>query len=337
MNTQFDIVATLGPASESVDTIEQLIQAGLTYARLNFSHGTHDNHERLVGHIRTAAKRTGKKVSIIADLQGPKLRIGSLPKVQAELKKNETISIVTRPVGDDEVSTISIPADIFQGIRVGDEILLGDGIVSLRVLEAAPEILTATVLTGGIIRSHNGFHVPTNPLNIPILTTKDKEDLMFALSLRVSHVAASFVRTAEDIRIVRTMLQGTGIGADVKIIAKLERPQAIENLVEIVEATDMVMVARGDLGIEMPLDQVPVLTKKIIDECRRQHKQVIVATQMMESMMENARPTRAEVSDIAHAVWDGATGTMLSEETAMGKYPVEAVTWMRKVITSAQS
>jgi pyruvate kinase len=330
------IVCTLGPASNSESMIDRLMRAGMDVARINFSHGTHAEHARTIARVREASGRLSKPIAVLADLQGPKIRTGALQQGRpVPLRAGQRFTISTRQqLGTRKgVSTTyhRLPADVSRG----DRILLGDGLIELRVLSTTSNSVVCEVINGGDLGEHKGINLPGIRLKIPALTAKDREDLAFALRHGVNYVAVSFVRRAEDVRQAKAAIARAR--RDVPVIAKLEKPEAIENLDAILEAADGVMVARGDLGVEMSLEKVPVIQKEIIAKACEARRPVITATQMLESMTQNPRPTRAEASDVANAVFDGSDALMLSAETATGAYPVETVRTMDRIIREAES
>jgi pyruvate kinase len=330
------IVCTLGPASNSESMIDRLMRAGMDVARINFSHGTHAEHARTIARVREASGLLSKPIAVLADLQGPKIRTGALQQGRPiPLRAGQRFTISTRQqLGTREgVSTTyqRLPADVSRG----DRILLGDGLIELRVLSTTSNSVVCEVINGGDLGEHKGINLPGVRLKIPALTAKDREDLAFALRHGVNYVAVSFVRRAEDVRQAKAAIARAR--RDVPVIAKLEKPEAIENLDAILEAADGVMVARGDLGVEMSLEKVPVIQKEIIAKACEARRPVITATQMLESMTQNPRPTRAEASDVANAVFDGSDALMLSAETATGAYPVETVRTMDRIIREAES
>lgn len=329
------IICTLGPATESEEMIEQLLDAGMDVARLNFSHGDHETHARLFRRIREVARRRNCHLAILADLQGPKIRVGELEDgrpVTLEEGQNVVIDTEVEQGTARRLSTTyhDLPRDVHPGTRV----LIDDGLVELRVLRTTDTQVVCEVVYGGTVREHAGINLPGAAISAPSLTNKDRDDLRFALEMGADYVALSFVRSAEDVRTVRRAI--ADLGADTPVVAKLEKPEALDELEEVVAASDVVMIARGDLGVETSPGAVPVLQKRIIAECRRQRIPVITATQMLESMTHSPRPTRAEASDVANAVFDGTDALMLSGETAIGEYPAEAVTMMRKIATIAE-
>ena len=332
------IVATLGPASQDAGTLDRLIEAGMNVTRLNFSHGTHAEYSALIGRVRQAAERAGQPICILQDLQGPKIRVGDLPVEGVVLKRGDTVTLTTLK-GSEDGSGIPVDfAELPHFVRKGGRILLDDGNLELEATDIAKETVQATVIIGGKLKSHKGINLPGAEIDIPGLTHKDEEDLAAGLEMGVDMVAISFVRTAEDVARVRKAISANNPERlDTPIIAKLERGEALENLHEIVEAADGVMVARGDLGVELPPETVPIAQKQIIDAANQQGKLVITATQMLDSMIMNPRPTRAEASDVANAIFDGTDAVMLSGETAVGKYPVESVAMMDAIVREAES
>ncbi|HVP20285.1 MAG TPA: pyruvate kinase [Anaerolineaceae bacterium] len=344
MDRKAKIVATLGPSSQDEGTLRGLIEAGLDVARLNFSHGTHDDHAARIDMIHRLSEEIGKPVTILQDLQGPKLRVGNLPGKGILLQAGQKVKLASVE-GDEssngpESTTTFIPMvvpDLAGALSVGNRILLDDGHLELQVTGVGENEIEANVVLGGILSSHKGVNLPGSKLKIPGFTEKDKADLEFGLAHGIDCVAISFVKTAQDILTVREAISTFAPGrADTPIIAKLERPEAIDNLEEIMRVTDGVMVARGDLGVETSPSFVPIVQKKIIQEANRQCKMVITATQMLDSMIQNPRPTRAEASDVANAVFDGTDAVMLSGETASGSYPVESVKMMDSIVRAAE-
>jgi pyruvate kinase len=327
------ILATLGPASREPAVLDRLIAAGLDAVRLNFSHGTQDAHRETYQRVRDAAARAGRPIAILQDLQGPKIRIGVV-KGQMPVPTGSTLTITTRRVegADGVVPTEfkSLPRDV----KCGDTVLLDEGRISLRVREIQGEDVVCDVEDGGTLSSNKGINVPDAALTAAAMTEKDAADARFGLELGVDFVALSFVRRAQDVEDLRALMRQ--LGRVVPIVAKIEKPQAIDALDEIVAVADGVMVARGDLGIEVPLEMIPAHQKKIIARANHAGKLVITATQMLESMTENPIPTRAEITDVANAVLDGTDAVMLSGETAVGKYPVEAVKRMASIAETCE-
>lgn len=330
--TKTKILATIGPSSASKEQIEKLIDAGADAFRVNFSHGTHEEHKERVNYIRKLEKEKGRFISILADMQGPKLRVGIFDGEGVDLKEGQKFRLDLDPTpGNDK--RVNLPhKEIFAALKPGDKLLLNDGNIVLHVDDCGHDYANTTVLVGGFLSAHKGVNLPNTQLPISAITEKDKEDLKFALKLGVDWIGLSFVQSAEDVREARRL-----IGDKAWLISKLEKPSAIDELDEIIKLSDAVMVARGDLGVECPLPTVPVLQKRIVTCCRKHARPVIIATQMLESMINNPTPTRAEVSDVATAVYDGADAVMLSAETAAGKYPIEAVKMMNSTITQVES
>lgn len=329
------IICTLGPASNSDETIGELMAAGMNVARLNFSHGTHEDHARVFRAVRLEASRQEVAVGILADLQGPKIRVGKIPAPGMELKVGETLIISTDPTAKIEPGRVTIDyTKLAEEIAAGDRILMDDGALEFRVTAIAGSEITTEVVIGGLLKARKGVNLPGVKLSVPALTEKDERDLRFALELGVDVVALSFVRQAADIVKVRELMQECG--RLVPIIAKIEKPEAVENLDDILTECSGIMVARGDLGVEMGPEQIPVIQKRAIDLTNRRGKFVITATQMLDSMIRNPRPTRAEASDVANAVLDGSDAVMLSGETASGAYPLRSVQIMDKIIRSTE-
>ena len=334
MSRRAKIVCTLGPATASQEQVTALIDAGLDVARLNLSHGNHEDHLQAYQRVRAGSDATGRSVGVLADLQGPKIRLGTFAAGPVSLKPGEEFVITT----DDILGTAHEAATTYQGladdVRAGDRILIDDGNVQLDVLGVTGTRLRTRVVVGGRVSDHKGINLPGVAVSAPALTEKDEADLRWALALGVDVVALSFVRTPDDAGDVRKVMGE--VGRHVPLIAKIEKPEAVSVLPEIVEAFDGIMVARGDLGVELPLEQVPAVQKRAISLARERARPVIVATQMLESMISAPRPTRAEVSDVAGAVVEGADAVMLSAETSIGKYPVETVATMARIVTAAE-
>ncbi|NKD76570.1 pyruvate kinase [Haematospirillum sp. H1815] len=325
------IIATLGPSSSTAEQIEMLARTGADVFRLNFSHGSHEDHRARYNMIRAAEEKTGRPISIIMDLQGPKLRVGTFAQGKVTLENGQDFCLDMDKTPGDKTRVCLPHPEIFAVLKVGTELLMDDGKIRVRVTARGENHAMTTVVVGGTLSNNKGLNVPGEVLPISALTEKDRKDLMFGLSLGVDWVALSFVQRAEDVAEARALT-----GNQVGIISKLEKPQAITALHDIVNLSDAVMVARGDLGVECPPEVVPILQKKILSVCRQQGKPVVVATQMLESMISAPTPTRAEASDVATAVYDGADAVMLSAETAAGQYPVEAVSIMSKIIASVE-
>jgi len=329
------IVATLGPASNTVPVFRELVRAGVDIVRLNFSHGSHEEKLALIQMIRKVSREEGKPLCILGDLQGPKIRTSKLKDHQPVLlKAGGRLTITPRDVPGTASCVGTTFKTLAENVEQGSRILLSDGLIELHVHEVVGEDVVCDIINGGLLGEHKGINLPGIPVRVPSLTEKDSEDLEFALRNGVDAIAVSFVRTAEDVRLVRNRV--AAFGGETWIIAKLEKPQAIEHLDTILQVADGIMVARGDLGVEVPPEQVPAYQKHIIRRAAEYRKPVITATQMLESMIENPRPTRAEVSDVANAVYDGTDAVMLSGESAVGKYPVEAVAMMGRIVLEAE-
>ncbi len=329
------IVCTVGPASSSEAILRDLLRTGMDVARLNFSHGTHEEHARMIERIRRAATHEARSIGILQDLAGPKIRTGRLKyRTPIALRRGGKVTITPRDVPG-TASLLSSTIPIAREVSPGSRILLADGLIELRVKAVHGDDIECEVLNGGMLGEHKGINLPGTPLSVPSLTDKDKKDLLFGLKHGIDMVAISFVRTAEDVLDAKRFIAAQNVF--VPIIAKLEKPQAIDNLEAILQAADGVMVARGDLGVEMPAEKIPAIQKLIIQRSADWRKPVITATQMLESMVENPRPTRAEVSDVANAVFDGSDAVMLSAESASGKYPRESVAMMARIVSEAES
>ena len=339
MDTPFrrtKIVATIGPASNSPEMIRKLVSAGMDVARLNFSHGKYEDHAKVVSDLRMISEELGKPVTIMQDLQGPKIRVGQIREEGMELLPGNTVVLVPEKEYRSEPDTFPVDyPNVAEEAKPGMQVLLADGIFELKVLEIKGHQVICTVIEGGILKSRKGVNFPNLNLRLPSLTEKDIKDLDFGLEQDVDWISLSFVRTAEDIRILKRLIEKKG---KIKpVIAKIEKPQAIDHLEDITDEVAGIMVARGDLGVEMSPEKVPMLQKKIIEMCNRKGKPVITATQMLESMIVEPRPTRAETSDVANAIIDGTDCIMLSGETAMGNHPVKSVEMMVKIALDVES
>ncbi|MEE9225354.1 MAG: pyruvate kinase [Bacteroidota bacterium] len=332
------IVCTLGPASTDPEVMGEMIGAGMDIIRLNFSHSTHAHHQELFTAVRQVAQKMGRHITILQDLQGPRIRVGQLAKPVIELKKDEPLTITMEEVLGDEKRISTTYKDLAKDIKQGNRILLDDGRIELKILAVKDSEVFCRVVTGGSLKAYKGMNLPGASISAPALTDKDKVDLEFGLASDVDYVALSFVRKADDIRVLRDFIIEKGPkGKKVPIIAKIEKGEAVADMDAILAEADGVMVARGDLGVELPAEEVPMLQKTIIRKCHGSGKPVIIATQMLESMIENPRPTRAEASDVANAVLDGADAVMLSGETSVGKHPVEAVQFMDRIIRKVET
>jgi pyruvate kinase len=330
------IVCTLGPATSSPEMIDKLIQAGMDVARLNYSHGTHEDRARMVKDLRKASAKRERPIAVLADLQGPKIRTGKLQHGKpVHLYFGKKFRITTKPLIGTEEGVSTTFAALPASVRKGDRILLSDGDIALRVISTSSNEVVTQIENGGDLGENKGINLPGVKLKIPSLTPKDRKDLVQALAIGANYIALSFVRSAKDIRAAKAAIAREG--KDTPVIAKLEKPEAIDNLDEILAITDGVMVARGDLGVEMNPEKVPVVQKQIILKARDALVPVITATQMLDSMQKNPRPTRAEASDVANAVFDGTDALMLSGETASGLYPIESVLMMARIIVEAEA
>ncbi|MEY4640002.1 MAG: hypothetical protein RLY13_1000, partial [Actinomycetota bacterium] len=328
------IVATLGPATSNYEQIRAIIDAGVDVARMNLSHGSYDVHEEIYRTVRKAAADAGKAVGIFVDLQGPKIRLGKFANGPVMLEKGATFKITI----DEILGDVNISGTTYKGlpgdVKPGDVLLIDDGKVGLRATEVTDTTVTTVVEVPGPVSNNKGINLPGVAVNVPALSDKDEEDLRWAIKLGVDMIALSFVRDAADITRVHEIMNEEG--RYLPVIAKIEKPQAVDNLEEIIDAFDAIMVARGDLGVELPFEDVPIVQKRAVELSRRWAKPVIVATQMLETMIENSRPTRAEASDVANAILDGADAVMLSGETSVGAWPVEAVSAMARIIESTE-
>jgi pyruvate kinase len=335
VNRRAKIVCTLGPATSTAPALTELVDAGMDVARFNFSHGTRAEHSVVYGLVRQIAADSGRAVGVLADLQGPKIRLGEFAEGPVVWADDEQIVITTAecPGDHDRVSTTY--GGLSTDVRPGDRLLVDDGKVDLRVVDVFGDDIRCEVVHGGPVSDHKGISLPGIDVSVPPLSEKDIEDLKFALELGVDMVAMSFVRSPEEVKLAHSIMDE--VGRRVPIIAKLEKPEAVSDLPAIVEAFDGLMVARGDLGVEMPLEQIPLVQKRAIRLCREAAKPVIVATQMLDSMISDLRPTRAEVSDVANAVFDGADAVMLSAETSVGLHPAHTVATMGRIVEAAET
>jgi len=328
------IVCTLGPATSTPDQVASLVAAGMDVARLNMSHGHQDGHLAVYQRVRAASDASGHSVGVLADLQGPKIRLGAFQAGPVRLRPGQEFTISVRPVPGDEHEASTTYPGLAGDVRPGDTVLVDDGRVVLEVQAVRGGRIRTRVITGGLVSDHKGLNLPGVQVSVPALTAKDEADLRWALRLRADMIALSFVQGPGDAGPARKIMDETGVR--LPLIAKIEKPQALDTLDEIVDAFDGIMVARGDLGVELPLEQVPMAQKRIITRAMDKAKPVIVATQMLESMISAPRPTRAEASDVANAVLDGADALMLSAETSVGEYPAGAVATMARIITAAE-
>jgi len=328
------IVCTLGPAVSDPERIRGLVDAGMDVARLNFSHGSHADHESMYRLVRDAAEASGRAVGVLADLQGPKIRLGRFADTTVEWRTGDAVEITSDDILGTRTRVSCTYTKLPREVKPGDRLLIDDGKVAVEVTGVEGNDIQALVIEGGPVSNNKGVSLPNVAVSVPALSEKDVEDLRFALRLGVDMVALSFVRSPDDAKLVHEIMEDTGIRRPV--LAKIEKPEAVSALEAIVDAFDGVMVARGDLGVELPLDQVPLVQKRAVQLCREQAKPVIVATQMLDSMIENSRPTRAEASDVANAVLDGTDAVMLSGETSVGRYPVVTVSTMARIIATTE-
>src|ERR687889_486231 len=334
MSRRAKIVCTLGPATGSPEQVTALVESGMDGARLNFRHGAHTGHQKNYRMVREASDRTGHAVAVLADLQGQKIRLGTFADGPVHWETGSRVCITV----DDVEGTAERVSTTYKGLaadaRVGDRLLVDDGKLALSVVEIDGPDVWCLVVEGGEVSNNKGLSLPGVAVSVPALSPKDEEDLRFALHLSVDFIALSFVRRPEDVELVREIMRQEDI--EIPVIAKLEKPEAVENLEAIADAFDGIMVARGDLGVELPLEQVPLVQKRAVQAARERNKPVIVATQMLESMITNSRPTRAEASDVANAVLDGADAVMLSGETSVGRHPIGAVRTMERIIAAVE-
>ncbi len=337
INKKTKIICTIGPSVGTVEKICELIDAGMDAARLNFSHGTHTVHSQYIDNIREAGKIKNKIIAVIQDLSGPKIRVGLLENGSIMLIENQTIRITSDNItGNSKMISTNYP-ELINDVKKGDMVLLDDGNLKLCVISSQPSdnTIECRIINGGILKEHKGINLPNTELTLPPLTEKDMEDLDFGISIGVDFVAMSFVRKAEDIKLLKDIIQSKG--KLIPVIAKIERPEAVVNIDSVIAESDVIMVARGDMGVEISTEEVPIIQKRIIRKCNEAITPVITATQMLESMIENPTPTRAEASDISNAILDGTDCVMLSAETSTGAYPVLAVSTMNKIILKTET
>lgn len=337
MNKKTKIVCTIGPASDNEEVLKKLVEEGLDVCRLNFSHGDHAGHLKKIEMIKKVRKEMNRPIAIMLDTKGPEIRLGDFKDNKTiKLNDGDIFTITTRDIlGDENIVSVSYK-DFPKDLEIGELVLIDDGLVGLRVKEIKDTEVILEVESGGEISSHKGVNVPESDINLPSITEKDKDDIIFGINNDIDFIAASFIRSKEDVLAIREVLEDNG-NYDIRIISKIECRKGLDNIDEIINASDGIMVARGDLGVEILTEEVPIVQKELIKKCNLQSKPVITATQMLDSMIRNPRPTRAEATDVANAVFDGTSAVMLSGESASGKYPVEAVKTMRKIIEVAEN
>lgn len=324
------IICTMGPATDDMDVLRDIARQGMNVARFNFSHGSHEEHKGRMDRLKAVREELGLPIAILLDTKGPEIRTGNMKDGKIFLKKGQQLRLTPRPCeGTPEKISITYP-DLYHDVQAGTSILIDDGLIEMRVEQTQEQDILCRVLNDGVVSNHKGINVPDVHLSIPYLSDKDKADILFGIEQGIDFVAASFVREANDVEQLRCLLDENG-GEAVSIIAKIENQQGVENIDGIIALSDGVMIARGDMGVEIPAEDVPVIQKMLIKKVTHAGKQVITATQMLDSMMKNPRPTRAEITDVANAIYDGTGAIMLSGETAAGMYPVEAVTMMARI------
>ena len=332
MKKRTKIVATLGPASSNEETLTKMVKAGLNVVRLNMSHGSHAEHEERFNLVKEVERKTGLPIPVLVDLCGPKIRIGKLPKEPLFLHRGDTIVLTT---GEPDKNRIPVNyPNLHREVKRGEVILLADGAFRLKVKEVKGRDIVCEVLVGGPLTSHKGVNLPHSKLSVPALTDKDRDDVKFAVEMGADFIALSFVRKADDVKELKDLI--SSLGSDIPVIAKIEKPEAVKNIDQILKVADGIMVARGDLGVELPIEKVPVVQKMLIKKANEAGKPVITATQMLKTMVDLPYPTRAEATDVANAVLDGTDALMLSEETAVGKYPVRVIRTMAKIASEAE-
>tara|TARA_B100000614_G_scaffold79550_1_gene70970 strand:- start:110 stop:1540 length:1431 start_codon:yes stop_codon:yes gene_type:complete len=333
VNNRTKIIATIGPSSSDYQVLREMVITGVDVVRLNFSHGSHKDHKKVISNVRKISDELGVPITILQDLQGPKIRVGKLDKEQIVLKDGNTLSVTSKNIIGNQ-NSICIDNNVIGDINIGEKILIDDGKIELKVVSKEDKQLEAIVVRGGILLERKGVNLPESDIKLSSVTEKDIKDLNFGLKNDVDWIALSFVRSAKDILELKNLIKDSGYST--KVIAKIEKPQAIKNIDDIITESDGLMVARGDLGVEVPMETVPIIQKKIVDKCNLACKPVIIATQMLESMITSKTPTRAESNDVANAVLDGTDAVMLSAESATGKYPLLAVESMSRIINSVE-
>ena len=333
VNNRTKIIATIGPSSSDYQVLREMVITGVDVVRLNFSHGSHKDHKKVISNVRKISDELGVPITILQDLQGPKIRVGKLDKEQIVLKDGNTLSVTSKNIIGNQ-NSICIDNNVIGDINIGEKILIDDGKIELKVVSKEDKQLEAIVVRGGILLERKGVNLPESDIKLSSVTEKDIKDMNFGLENDVDWIALSFVRSAKDILELKNLIKDKGYKT--KVIAKIEKPQAIKNIDDIIIESDGLMVARGDLGVEVPMETVPIIQKKIVDKCNLACKPVIIATQMLESMITSKTPTRAESNDVANAVLDGTDAVMLSAESATGKYPLLAVESMSRIINSVE-
>ncbi len=330
------IICTLGPATDSDEVIEKLIEEGMNVARFNFSHGTYEEQLTRMDRVRRMREKCGKPVAILLDTKGPEVRICNFKEGKVSLQSGQQFSLVCGEEIEGDETQVSVTYDrLCEDVRAGSTILIDDGLVEMEVQEIQGQTIRCIVKNDGVISNHKGVNLPGVHVNLPYMSEKDREDILFGIQQDVDFVAASFVRSAFDVKLIRNLLDANG-GSAIKIVAKIENGEGVDNIDEIIRESDAIMIARGDMGVELPEEEVPIVQKMIINRVYEEGKQVIIATQMLDSMMKNPRATRAETADVANAVYDGTSAIMLSGETAAGKFPVEALRTMVRIVNRTE-
>lgn len=330
------IIATLGPVSNSPEMVKKLIETGMNAVRINFSHGSHESHGETINTVKKVREELGMPIPLILDTKGPEIRTKLLKEEPAKLEKGNKFTLTTDDIEGDSIKVSVTYEDFAKDLHVGATVLIDDGLIELKVLEINGNDVVCEIINSGMLGSRKGINLPNVSIKLPALTEKDIDDIKFGIKMGFDYIAASFIRSASDVLSIRKVLEENG-GSDIKIISKIENREGVDNIDAILEVTDGIMVARGDLGVEIPFEEVPIIQKQLIDKCKAKGKLVVTATQMLESMITNPRPTRAEASDVANAIFDGTDAIMLSGETAKGSFPVEAVNAMVRIATKIES
>ncbi len=330
------IIATLGPVSNSPEMVKKLIETGMNAVRINFSHGSHESHGETINTVKKVREELGMPIPLILDTKGPEIRTKLLKEEPAKLEKGNKFTLTTDDIEGDSTKVSVTYEDFAKDLHVGATVLIDDGLIELKVLEINGNDVVCEIINSGMLGSRKGINLPNVSIKLPALTEKDIDDIKFGIKMGFDYIAASFIRSASDVLSIRKVLEENG-GSDIKIISKIENREGVDNIDSILEVTDGIMVARGDLGVEIPFEEVPIIQKQLIDKCKAKGKLVVTATQMLESMITNPRPTRAEASDVANAIFDGTDAIMLSGETAKGSFPVEAVNAMVRIATKIES